>query len=76
MNITIDPAATKILNTLNKSATVRGIQEDFTTLKGMSIKQYRQTKALAEILAQTYSIKNYNAAKITEALNTLEQEAK
>ena len=33
MNITIDPAATKILNTLNKSATIRGIQEDYTTIK-------------------------------------------
>lgn len=47
MNIAIDPAATKILDTLNKSATVRGIQEDCATLKVLGTKAYKQAKILA-----------------------------
>ena len=63
MKIAIDPAATKILNTLNKSATVRGIQEDCATLKVLSTKKYRQAMILAEIVKQVATNK-YNETKL------------
>lgn len=43
MNIAIDQAATKVLNTLNKSATVRGIQEDYATLKALTLSHLKHS---------------------------------
>ncbi len=61
MNIAIDPAARKILDTLNKSATVRGIQEDYATLKALT---------LSHLNIRTYPITKHNPLYVNGVLVT------